>query len=109
MHNLLAGANYTCNIVPEFLAGGTTQHRETLQRQGSAHEVPLIVGLVSTTIITFDGKSGKIEIFEYLFFYTAVKMQRKITETVQKNYFNSVLQKRTINIVEHNYSKIGKS
>ena len=46
----------------------------------------LMVRPVSTTTLTFDGKSEKFELFEDLF-HTMVKMQPDMTETIKKNIF----------------------
>ena len=57
----------------------------------------LMVRPVSTTTLTFDGKSEKFELFEDLF-HTMIKMQPDMTETMKINLFHSLLQTfRTIN------------
>ena len=52
----------------------------------------LIVRPVSTTVLTFDGKSEKFELFEDLF-HTMIKMQPDMTETMKINHFHSLLRK----------------
>ena len=52
----------------------------------------LMVRPVSTTTLTFDGKSEKFELFEDLF-HTMVKMQPDMTETMKINHFHSLLRK----------------
>ena len=52
----------------------------------------LMVNLVSTTTLTFDGKSEKFEFFEDLF-HTMIKMQPDITEAMKMNHFHSLLRK----------------
>ena len=55
----------------------------------------LMVRPVSTTTLTFDGKSGKFELFEDLF-HTMIKMQPEITETMKTNHFHSLLRKNAL-------------
>ena len=52
----------------------------------------LMVRPVSTTTLTFDGKSEKFELFEDLF-HTMIKMQPDMTETMKINHFHSLLRK----------------
>ena len=47
----------------------------------------LMVQPVSTTTLTFDGKSEKFELFEDLF-HTMIKMQPEMTETMKINHFH---------------------
>ena len=47
---------------------------------------------VTTTPMTFDGKSEKFELFEDLF-HTMIKMQPVMTEQMKINHFLSLLQK----------------
>ena len=53
----------------------------------------LMVRPVSTTTLTFDGKSEKFELFEDIF-HTMIKMQRDMTmtETMKINQFHSLLR-----------------
>ena len=46
---------------------------------------------VSTTTLTFDGKSEKFELFEDLF-HTMIKMQPDMTEAMKINHFHSLLR-----------------
>ena len=55
----------------------------------------LMVRPVSTTTLTYDGKSEKFELFEDLF-YTMIKMQPDMTETMKINHFNSLLRKNAL-------------
>ena len=55
----------------------------------------LMVRPVSTTTLTFDGKSEKFELFEDLF-HTMIKMQPDMTETMRINHFHSLLQKNAL-------------
>ena len=55
----------------------------------------LMVRPVSTTTLTFDGKSEKIELFEDLF-HTMVKMQPEMIETMKINHFYSLLRKSAL-------------
>ena len=55
----------------------------------------LMVRPVSTTTLTFDGKSEKFELFEYLF-HTMIKMQPDMTETMKINHFHSLLRKNAL-------------
>ena len=55
----------------------------------------LIVRPVSTTTLTFDGKSEKFELFEDLF-HTMIKMQPDMTETTKINHFHSLLRKNAL-------------
>ena len=48
----------------------------------------LMVRPVSTTTLTFDGKSEKFELFENLF-HTMINMQPDMTETMKINHFHS--------------------
>ena len=55
----------------------------------------LMVRPVSTTTLTFDGKSENIELFEDLF-HTMIKMQPDMTETMKINHFHSLLRKNAL-------------
>ena len=55
----------------------------------------LMVHPVSTTTLTFDGKSEKFELFEDLF-HTMIKMQPDMTETMKINHFLSLLRKNAL-------------
>ena len=55
----------------------------------------LMVRPVSSTTLTFDGKSEKFELFEDLF-HTMIKMQPDMTETIKINHFHSLLQKNAL-------------
>ena len=55
----------------------------------------LMVRPVSTTTLTFDGKSEKFELFEDLF-HTMIKMQPELTETMKINHFHSLLRKNAL-------------
>ena len=55
----------------------------------------LMVRPVSTTTLTFDGKSEKFELFEDLF-HTMIKMQPDMTETMKINHFQSLLRKNAL-------------
>ena len=55
----------------------------------------LLVRPVSTTTLTFDGKSEKFELFEDLF-HTMIKMQSDMTETMKINHFHSLLRKNAL-------------
>ena len=55
----------------------------------------LMVRPVSTTTLTFDGKSEKFELFEDLF-HTMIKMQPDMTETMKINHFHSLLRKNAL-------------
>ena len=46
----------------------------------------LMVRPVSTTTLTFDGKSEKFELFENIF-HTMIKMQPDMTKTMKINHF----------------------
>ena len=50
---------------------------------------------VSTTTLTFDGKSEKFELFEVLF-HTMIKMQPDMTETMKINHIHSLLCKNAL-------------
>ena len=55
----------------------------------------LMVRPVSTTTLTFDGKSEKFELFEDLF-HTMIKMQPDMTEAIKINKFHSLLRKNAL-------------
>ena len=55
----------------------------------------LIKRPVSTTTLTFGGKSEKYEIFEDLY-NTMIKMQPDMTETIKINHFHSLLSKNVL-------------
>ena len=55
----------------------------------------LMVRPVSTTTLTFDGKSEKFELFEDLF-HTMIKMQPDMTEAMKKKHFHSLLRKNAL-------------
>ena len=55
----------------------------------------LMVRPVSTTTLTFDGKSEKFELFDDLF-HTMIKMQPDMTETMKINQFHSLLRKNAL-------------
>ena len=55
----------------------------------------LMVRPVSTTTLTFDGKSEKFELFEKLF-HTMITMQPDMTETIKINHFHSLLRKNAL-------------
>ena len=55
----------------------------------------LMVRPVSTTTLTFDGKSEKFELFEDLF-HTMIKMQPEKTEAMKINHFHSLLRKNAL-------------
>ena len=55
----------------------------------------LMVRPVSTTPLTFDGKSEKFELFEDLF-HTMIKMQPAMTEMMEINHFHSLLRKNAL-------------
>ena len=55
----------------------------------------LMVRPVSTTTLTFDGKSEKFELFEDLF-HTMIKMQPDMTEAMKINHFHSLLRKNAL-------------
>ena len=57
----------------------------------------LMVRPVSTTTLTFDGKSEKFELFEDLF-HTMIKMRPDITETMKINHFHSLLPKNALQL-----------
>ena len=55
----------------------------------------LMIRPVSTTTLTFDGKSEKFELFEDLF-HTMIKMQPDKIETMKINHFHSLLRKNAL-------------
>ena len=55
----------------------------------------LTVRPVSSTTVTFDGKSEKFELFEDLF-HTMIKMQPQVTEAMKINHFHSLLPKNAL-------------
>ena len=55
----------------------------------------MMVRPVSTTTLTFDGKSEKFELFEDLF-HTMIKMQPDMTETMKINPFHSLLRNNAL-------------
>ena len=55
----------------------------------------LMVRPVSTTTLTFDGKSEKFELFEDLF-HTMIRMQPDMTEAKKINHFHSLLRKNAL-------------
>ena len=55
----------------------------------------LMVRPVSTTTLTFDGKSEIFELFEDLF-HTMIKIQPEMTETMKINHFHSLLRKNAL-------------
>ena len=55
----------------------------------------LMVRPVSSTTLTFDGKSEKFELFEDLF-HTMIKMQPDMTEAMKINHFHSLLRKNAL-------------
>ena len=57
----------------------------------------LMVRPVSTTTLTFDGKSEKFDLFEDLF-HTMIKMQPEMTESMKINHFHSLLRKKALQI-----------
>ena len=64
----------------------------------------LMVRPVSTTTLTFDGKSEKFELFEDLF-HTKIKMQPDMTETLKINHFHSLLRKNALQTFRNYYGK----
>ena len=60
----------------------------------SLHNKPqsMTIRPVTTTPMTFDGKSEKFELFED-FFHTMIKMQPVMTEQLKINHFHSLLRK----------------
>ena len=66
----------------------------------------LIVRPLSTTTLTFDGKSEKLDFFENLF-HTMFKMQPDMTETMKIKHFHSLVRKNALqtfrNTVEFAY------
>ena len=67
----------------------------------------LMVRPVSTTTLTFDGKSVNFEFFENLF-QTMIKMQPEMTETMEINHFHSSLQKMPFKLSAISTRQIGK-
>ena len=63
----------------------------------------LMVRPVSTTTLTFDGKSEKFELFEDLF-HTMIKMQPDMTETMKINHFHSLLRKNALQTFRNIYT-----
>ena len=55
----------------------------------------LMVRPVSTTTLTFDGKSERFELFEDLF-YTMIKMQPDMTDAMKINHFHLLLRKNAL-------------
>ena len=55
----------------------------------------LMVRPVSTTTLTFDGKSEKFKLFEDLF-HTMIKMQPEMTEIMKIKHFHSLLRKNAL-------------
>ena len=51
----------------------------------------LMVRLVSTTTLTFDGKSEKFELFDDLL-HTMIKTQPDMTEVMKTNHFHLLLR-----------------
>ena len=62
----------------------------TMQNRPTAQQ--LTIRPVNSNTVTFDGKSGKCELFEDLF-YTLIKMQPEKTEQMKINHFHSLLRK----------------
>ena len=60
----------------------------------------LVVQLVSTTTLTFDGKSEQFEIFEDLF-HTMVKLQPEMAESMDINHFHSLVRKNALQTVRN--------
>ena len=73
------------NQLPEVLVG----------RNNRPSAQTLMVRPVSTTTLTFDGKSEIFELFEDLF-HTMIKMQPDMTETMKVNHFHSLLRKNAL-------------
>ena len=63
----------------------------------SLHNKPqsMTIRPVTTTPMTFDGKSEKFELFEDLF-HTMIKMQPVMTEQMKINHFHTLLRKGTL-------------
>ena len=57
----------------------------------------LMVRLVSTTTLTFDGRYEKFEVFEDLF-HTMMRIQPDMTETMKITHFHSLLRKNRLRI-----------
>ena len=55
----------------------------------------LMVRPVSTTTLTLDGKSEKLELCEDLF-HTMIKMQPDMTKAMKLNHFHSLLRKNAL-------------
>ena len=53
--------------------------------------IPKLPKSLTTTMPTFDGKSGKFEMFEDLF-QTSLKVQNQLTEEDKINYFHSLMR-----------------
>ena len=51
--------------------------------------------ITSTTTLTFDGKSEKLELFKGLF-HKMINMQPDITEVMKMNHFHSLLRKNVL-------------
>ena len=55
----------------------------------------LMIRPVSTTTLTFDGKSEKLELFRDLF-HTMISMQPDMTGTMKMNHFHSLLRNNAL-------------
>ena len=78
-------SSYPINRLAEVLVG--MKNRPSAQM--------LMVRPVSTTTLTFGGKSEKFELFENLF-HTMIKMQPDVTETMKIKHFHSLLRKHAL-------------
>ena len=96
-HDMVTGAKLTPHVVPEFLIGRPINRlAEVLVGMNNRPSTQtLMVRPVSTTTLTFDGKSEKFEFFEDLF-HTMIKMQPDMTETMKINHFHSLLRKNAL-------------
>ena len=63
------------------------QNKQTAQQ--------LTIRPVNSNTMTFDGKSEKFELFEYLF-HTRIKMQPEMTKQMKINHFHSLLRKNAL-------------
>ena len=73
----------------------------TLSNKPPQSPQTLKVRPVSTTTLTFDRKSEKLEPFEDLFL-TMIKMQPEMTENIKINHFHFILRKKALQTFRNN-------
>ena len=80
-------ANNSINRLADAIAGTATQQRP--------QAATMLKPVSTNTLIIFDGKNEKFELFEDLF-HTILKMQQEMTEAMKINHFHAHLRKEAL-------------